>query len=188
MFKRQKEFPNSYLSITGTVCRERDAIKTVGQDVAADHPISVGTPLSCHSSNLDKLTKVVLYKLVNVIILSSPAAVIASLFYGAKPATFRSKILVIHWRGHYGAAWNFSTFDTQGIFAFRFWRRKTFWKKVRIEIIFIFFIFYFLHSGRNLQKSACSESLFVFLFFFLTEKPPSMLFGELKKASLHKLI
>lgn len=165
MFKRQKEFPNSYLSITGTVCRERDAIKTVGQDVAADHPISVGTPLSCHTSNLDKLTKVVLYKLVNVTILSSPAAVIASLFYGAKPATFRSKILVIHWRGHYSAAWNFSTFDTQGIFAFRFWRRKTFWKKVRIEIISIFLILFFTHC-RNLKKSACSESLFVFLFFF----------------------
>ena len=165
MFERQKEFPNSYLSITGTVCRERDAIKTIGQDVAADHPISVGAPLSCHTSNLDKLTKVVLYKLVNVIILSSPAAVIASLFYGAKPATFRSKILVVHWRGHYGAAWNFSTFDTQGIFAFRFWRRKTFWKKVRIEIISIFLILFFTQLQKS-SKSACSESLFVFLFFF----------------------
>ena len=188
MFKRQKEFPNSYLSITGTVCRERDAIKTVGQDVAADHPISVGTPLSCHTSNLDKLTKVVLYKLVNVIILSSPAAVIASLFYGAKPTTFRSKILVVHWRGHYGAAWNFSTFDTQGIFAFRFWRRKTFWKKLELKL-FLYFLFYFYSAAEIFKREHIqSLSLFFCFVFFLTEKPPSMLFGELNKASLHKLI
>lgn len=191
MFKRQKEFPNSYLSITGTVCRERDAIKTVGQDVAADHPISVGTPLSCHTSNLDKLTKVVLYKLVNVIILSSPAAVIASLLYGAKPATFRSKILVVHWRGHYGTAWNFSTFDTQGIFAFRFWRRKTFWKKVRIEIISIILILFFTQLQKSSKecmfKVSLCFSVFFVLFFFI-KKPPSMLFGELNKASPHKLI
>ena len=65
---------------------------------------------------------------------------------------------------------------------------KPFEKKLELKL-FLYFLFYFLHSGRNLQKSACSESLFVFLFFFfLTEKPPSMLFGELKKASLHKLI
>ena len=65
---------------------------------------------------------------------------------------------------------------------------KPFEKKLELKL-FLYFLFYFLHSGRSLQKSACSESLFVFLFFFfLTEKPPSMLFGELKKASLHKLI
>ena len=64
---------------------------------------------------------------------------------------------------------------------------KPFEKKLELKL-FLYFLFYFLHSGRNLQKSACSESLFVFLFFFLTEKPSSMLFGELKKASLHKLI
>ena len=55
---------------------------------------------------------------------------------------------------------------------------KPFEKKLELKL-FLYFLFYFLHSGRNLQKSACSESLFVFLFFFfLTEKPPSMLFGE----------
>ena len=64
---------------------------------------------------------------------------------------------------------------------------KPFEKKLELKL-FLYFLLYFLHSGRNLQKSACSESLFVFLFFFLTEKPPSMLSGELKKASLHKLI
>ena len=64
---------------------------------------------------------------------------------------------------------------------------KPFEKKLELKL-FLYFLFYFLHSGRNLQKSACSESLCFSVFFFLTEKPPSMLFGELKKASLHKLI
>ena len=65
---------------------------------------------------------------------------------------------------------------------------KPFEKKLELKL-FLYFLFYFLLSCRNLKKSAYSESLFVFLFFFfLIEKPPSMLFGGLNKASLHKLI